>query len=178
MRIISGEKRGLKLKAPKTMDTRPTEDRIKENMFNLLGNVRGLSVLDAFAGTGGLGLEALSRGADYVLFCENNHKTLVTLKDNVEKVNLKSYTIYSGDVYTAINDLKKTFDLVFLDPPYEDIQAYRKVLTYLEKGNYLKDQAMIICERNQSIELPETFTLVKSRKYGSKWVDMVKWSKR
>lgn len=178
MRIISGMKRGLKLNAPKSLDTRPTEDRIKENMFNLLGDVQGKSVLDAFAGTGGLGLEALSRGASLVVFCENNHKTLITLKDNVEKVNLKGYTIYNGDVYSAINKTNESFDLIFLDPPYKDLEAYGKLLSQLRETNRLKDEATIVCERNQAIELPDGFTLVKSRKYGSKWIDIVKWSKR
>lgn len=178
MRIISGIKRGLKLNPPKSLDTRPTEDRVKENMFNLLGNLRDLKVLDAFAGTGALGLEALSRGASFVLFCENNHKTLTTLKDNIEKVNLKSYTMYSGDVYTALNKTKEKFDLVFLDPPYQDLEAYGKVLKHLVDLDLLNPGARIVCERNHEINLPQGFDCLKSRKYGSKWVDIVKWSKR
>lgn len=178
MRIIGGEKRGTKLLSPNTDAIRPTEDRIKENMFNLLGHIQGSLVLDAFAGSGALGLEALSRGAEKVYFCEKNKESYQCLKANIEKISLKGYTMYYGDVYDAIKGYKEAFDLVFFDPPYKEMTAYWNLARKLREENLLKDGARLVFERNQDLEACEDFQLLKSKRYGKKWIDIYQWSRK
>jgi len=127
MRIISGKARGLHLKAPPGLDVRPTADRIKESFFSILGNVTGLTVVDLFAGSGALGLEALSRGATTVVFVERQSRHLRVLEANLASVShamgLESLParMVQGDVRHVprlLPDLRGRADLIFADPPY------------------------------------------------------------
>jgi 16S rRNA (guanine966-N2)-methyltransferase len=117
MRIVAGTHRGHRIAAPKGRDTRPTSDRVRENAFNLIGPVDGATVLDLFAGSGAMGLEALSRGASSVVFVEADRDACRTINANLDKLRLQA-TVLCQDALRAIAQERRTFDLVLCDPPY------------------------------------------------------------
>ena len=123
MRIIAGTARSLPLKTIEGMDTRPTTDRIKETLFNMLQNdVPGCYFLDLFAGSGQIGLEAVSRGARYAVFVENNKKACACIEDNIHFTKFDRETkLLQSDVISAIRSMegKYRFDVIFMDPPYK-----------------------------------------------------------
>ena len=118
MRIIAGEHRGARIFAPKGQDTRPTSDRVREAAFNLIGPVDGASVLDLFAGSGAMGLEALSRGAVSAVLVENDREACRAIERNVEKLRVKGVSVVRADVLQALSTDRRTYDLVLCDPPY------------------------------------------------------------
>lgn len=148
MRIISGKARGTKLKTLEGMETRPTLDRIKESLFNIIQNqICGANVLDLFAGSGALGLETLSRGAKSAVLCDYSHKAISIIKENVEKTHFeKQVRVLNNDYKKSLNLLKnERFDIIFLDPPYEsefDIDALKIILEY----ELLSENGIIILE--------------------------------
>jgi 16S rRNA (guanine966-N2)-methyltransferase len=117
MRIIAGSHKGHRIAAPKGRDTRPTSDRVRESAFNLIGPVDGADVLDLFAGSGALGLEALSRGAASATFVESDREACRTINANLDKLKLRA-TVLCQDVLRAVAQERRTFDLVLCDPPY------------------------------------------------------------
>ena len=146
MRIITGRARGVRLKAPKGLSTRPTSDRVKESLFNILGaRVQNRRVLDLFAGTGSLGLEALSRGAARAVMVDRATGNI--LQDNAEHAKLSELArIMRGDVFTALTRLAadgETFDLVFCDPPYGK-GLWERALTALDGSSLLSEGALVI----------------------------------
>ena len=133
MRVISGKARGTKLSSIESITTRPTLDRVKESLFNILQeDVNQKVILDLFAGSGALGIEALSRNAKYVVFCDNNKQAIQMIKTNLEKTRLIEKTeIVNMDYKKCIellNAKKQKFDLIFLDPPYKDDIAVDSLL--------------------------------------------------
>src|ERR687886_1583878 len=121
MRIIAGSRKGARIFAPKGMDTRPTGDRVREAAFNLIGPVDGATVLDLFAGSGAMGLEALSRGAASAVFVENDRAATRAIDRNLEKLRLHA-TVLQQDVLRALAAeaaVGRRYDLVLVDPPYE-----------------------------------------------------------
>ena len=131
MRVIAGKARHIQLKTIETMDTRPTTDRIKETLFNMLGNnIYETRFLDLFSGSGGIGIEALSRGATEAVFVENNSKAAMCIKENLQKTKLgDSARVMVSDVFAAIETLQREnqpFDYIFMDPPY-NLELERKV---------------------------------------------------
>ena len=129
MRIIAGQRRGMKLLSPKTTDTRPITDRVKESLFNVLqkyGSMKGKCVVDLFCGTGSLGLEALSRGAQWVTFVERSQRIITGLKKNIEKAGFaNSSEVVKADIYRATAFMigkRNKYDIVFVDPPYADTE--------------------------------------------------------
>lgn len=122
MRIIAGEWRGRKLSAPKGDGTRPTADRTRETLFSMLtsrlGSFEGLQVADLFAGSGALGLEALSRGAAYCLFVEQEAEALKAIRGNIEMLDARAQTSVQAGSVTALGPAKAAYDLLLLDPPY------------------------------------------------------------
>lgn len=122
MRIIAGEWRGRKLSAPKGDSTRPTADRTRETLFSMLtsrlGSFEGLSVLDLFAGSGALGLEALSRGAAHCLFVEQDKAALDAIRTNIAALDCRSRTMVSAGSVMSLGPAKESHDLILLDPPY------------------------------------------------------------
>jgi len=134
MRVIAGSARRLLLKTPLGDNTRPTTDRIKETLFNMIQNeVPGSVFLDLFAGSGAIGIEALSRGADYAVFVENDKNALTCIEENLKHTGLNDKAgIYKQDVFVSLQSLeyKYEFDIVFMDPPY-DKELERRVLEYL-----------------------------------------------
>jgi 16S rRNA (guanine966-N2)-methyltransferase len=168
VRIIAGDFRGHPLVAPRGRATRPTSDRVREALFSILGDVEGLDVLDLFAGSGALGLEALSRGARHATFVETAHAAVQAIRANVESLDVRARTrLVAGDVRRALREVSG-IGLVFLDPPYaaSDTEA---VLADLDASGALLDGAWIVLEHASRTEPPEgsaARTLRFTRTYG------------
>lgn len=175
MRIITGTAKGRKIKAPEGLNTRPTSDRVKESLFNILNNkvnINGAKVLDLFAGTGNLGLEALSRGALNCIFVEHDKKTYNILNENIKTLGFNDIAkVYNQDSFAFLdflNKLKQKFDIIFLDPPYGKgfiEKAIALIISYdlIEKGG------IIIGEYDEGDEMPyniRDFEIIRTEKYG------------
>ena len=149
MRIIAGTARSLPLKTIEGTDTRPTTDRIKETLFNMIQNeIPGAFFLDLFAGSGQIGLEAVSRGAQYAVFVENNRKACACIEDNIHFTKFDKETkLIQSDAVSAIHSLegKYRFDLIFMDPPYNHLYE-KEVLECLRNSSVLKEDSLIIVE--------------------------------
>ena len=150
MRVISGSARHLKLKTLDGLDVRPTTDRIKETLFNMIQNeIYGCRFLDLFSGSGAIGIEALSRGADKCVFVDNNQKAIDCINENLEFTKLKDNAVVVTRSYKdAINDLEQrneTFDIVFMDPPY-DRDLEKNALEQLQKSVIINNDTIIIVE--------------------------------
>lgn len=169
MRVVAGSKRGTVLLSPKGEETRPTTDRVKENIFNLIQfDVSGKEALDLFSGSGAMGIEALSRGALFCNFVDFSKDAVDIIKKNVSKtgfLNQSEITASSFDVF--LGNTTKKFSLVFLDPPYH--KGYiDKAVDALLKRNLLCDDAIIVCETDYDEELLkyEALALIKEKHYG------------
>ncbi len=180
MRIIAGEARGRKLYAPGGEDTRPTADRIRESVFGILGvRVLGARVLDLFAGTGALALEALSRGADRATLVDRDFKAISCIHRNAEAVlgaqGLARAEIIRADYRRAIERMQGSFDLVFLDPPYRMEAAYGDALARLRARGLLSPGATVVLERAEArnTPLPEGFAVRDGRLYGETRVEFI-----
>lgn len=139
MRVIAGSKKGMSLAAPVGRNTRPTLDRVKESLFGILQfDLPDAVVLDLFAGSGGLGLEALSRGAARAVFCDHDRKSIGVIRQNIAKLGMESQSVvYAMDAAAAIRCAVAdgyAFDLVFLDPPYASGLAQKAITLLLENG--------------------------------------------
>ena len=167
MRVITGSARGRKLLEPAGMEIRPTTDMVKEALFNMIQfDIEGRRVLDLFAGTGQLGIEALSRGASEVLFCDESAKAVKLIRTNLERCGLKA-RVEQGDSLGFLNRAGK-FDLVFLDPPY-DTNLLNKALEAIQNVDILNDGGIIICESRREKTLPEMnppYRKTLARRYG------------
>ncbi len=148
MRVIAGTARRLLLKTPTGLDTRPTTDKIKETLFNMLmPYLSGALFVDLFSGSGGIGIEALSRGARKAYFVENNQKAIACITDNIEHTHFTDKSVVlKQDVFSALRgSIKDTADIIFLDPPYQ--QEYdKKVLEFLQDASYVNEDTLIIVE--------------------------------
>jgi len=174
MRIISGEAKGRKLLSPEGMGTRPTLDRIKESIFNIIQNkVYGSVVIDVFAGTGSLGLEAVSRGAKECYLIDKGETTFKYLKQNVENFNFTDRCkCLNIDSYSALESLINkniSFDLIFIDPPYLK-DMIPPTVDIITRGNLLKKDGLIVCKIDTKENLYEgnlRIKLTDYRKYGN-----------
>ncbi len=160
MRIISGAFRGKKLQGPRGRDLRPTGDRLKETLFSILGaSVHGSVILDVFAGTGAIGLEAISRGAQEVVFIESDREAIRLIRRNLELCGVTSgYRILESDVFTSLRTLARecfTAGIAFLDPPYF-WGPYRDLLETLFQTGIAKPDTRVIVEHHRKAVLPET----------------------
>lgn len=183
MRIIGGSRRGLKLAEVGEGDAaahlRPTSDRVREAIFNLLINahgnpVAGARVLDLFAGTGALGLEALSRGAAEVTFVDDGAKALALLRANIAKMRAEGETrVIRQDALRLGPNTGAAFGLVFLDPPYGKGMG-EQALTAARKGGWLAPGAMVVWEEGTAPQVPEGFDPADQRKYGDTVVTLVR----
>lgn len=172
MRIIAGEKRGCRLSAPKGMDTRPTLDRVKESLFGILQfDIASKRVLDLFAGSGGLGLEALSRYAEYAVFCDSSRESIAVVKENIKKLGYENRCrVYPCDWKKAVSDMAargEKFDIVFLDPPYGAGIAAAAAEALYEQG-LLNEGFIIALEHDSELppELSDNFEIYDRRSYG------------
>jgi len=168
MRIIAGTHRGHTIYAPKGRDTRPTSDRVRENVFNILGAVDGAVVLDLYAGSGAMGLEALSRGAARAVFVERDGDAIRAIERNLDKLRL-SATVLRQDAATALAAeaaAGRKYDLVLVDPPYEmytDIEP--QLARYLPA--LLADDGVVVVETDARVEPTLPLEQRTSRKYGA-----------
>ena len=180
MRIITGSAKGTKLKTPRGLDVRPTSDRVKGSVFNILGSlVIDANVLDLFAGTGNLGLEALSRGALQATFVEQSPTSIALIRENAALTKLESKVIIcKGNVLSAIPRLKGRFNLVFCDPPYNQ-QLVGRVLTQLDTTAVMADEAVLILEHSQHEIVEQPFNnlqLIRCERFGETCIGF--WKKR
>lgn len=185
MRIITGVAKGAKLKAPKGLDVRPTTDRVKESMFNILANlelptgrnaISGANVLDLFAGTGNLGLEALSRGAAHALFIDHSQVSLAATNDNILHAKLdKAAEVRRGDSLKTLDKLSLTetvFSLVFVDPPYNQ-GLVNRVLQKLDRTTLIEQGGIIVVEHSKHESLDtdwQHLKLIRQERYGETFV--------
>lgn len=185
MRIVSGVHKGKPLKAVPGKSTRPTTDKVKEAIFNMIGPYfDGGLVLDLFAGSGGLGIEALSRGVDKVIFVDRDQKAIHTVQENLRICQLEDQAeVYRNDAERALKALIKrdlVFDYIFLDPPYKK-QQLEKLLQVISKHQLLNQKGIIVCEHGSEVELAadiESFRQFKQEKYGIITVTMYKTSEQ
>ena len=177
MRVITGTARGMTLKAPKGMDTRPTMDQVKEGIFSAIQfEVEGRRALDLFAGSGQLGIEALSRGAREAVFVDARRDACQVVRENLAKTRLAERAqVVQMDYLSYLGAGRGRFDLVFLDPPYRMEAAYGDALTRLRAAGRLAPGALAILERAEAraISLPEGFSLRDARRYGETCVEFV-----
>lgn len=166
MRIIAGKFRSRRLNSPKGLELRPTSDRLRETLFNVLADLASSACfLDLFAGTGAVGIEALSRGAKEAIFVEKHAPAVALIKKNLESLEIRSsIRILTQDVLKALDRLAAEpsgagarISLVFLDPPYAEKQQYTEVLSSLANTKLLAPGAVVIAEHLRTLELPEFF---------------------
>ena len=164
MRVVSGSARGCKLQPVPGMNTRPTTDRVKENVFNLIqDHVRDADVLDLFAGTGQLGIECLSRGAESAVFVDKDRAAVQIVRDNLKTCGLKA-TVLQEDAQSFLRHCGK-FDVIFVDPPY-DSGLYESVLETINSVDILSNGGIIICEARRERQLPDmTAPYAKRKEY-------------
>lgn len=172
MRIIAGTARGRTLNAPKGLDTRPTQDYVRESLFNIIQrDVPGAVVLDLFAGSGALGLEAVSRGASEAVLADKAPQAIACIERNIETLKMPgSIAVYAGDwqtVLTRLHKMGKRFSLVFLDPPYRMTDTGAQC-TKMADLHLLENGALIVIEHHRDVEpMPDTrFRRRDERRYG------------
>ena len=177
MNVITGKFKGRKLISLKTDETRPTLNRVKESLFNVIGDkVEGSVVLDLFAGSGALGIECVSRGAKLVYFNDINPESLQVIAENLRQ-DLTGVKLLNLDYFSAITAIKEKFDLVFLDPPYAS-DFGEKALWRLVKENKLNNGAIVVFEHNAKKDLqtlPKGCIIEKNKGYGDKVVSFIKY---
>lgn len=166
MRIIAGSRRGARIAAPKGVATRPTGDRVREAAFNLIGPVDGAAVLDLFAGSGALGLEALSRGAASATFVESDRAACRTIAQNLEKLGLTGARVVCGDAVWTLRQEARCYDLVLVDPPYESWAELEPRLAE-QLARVLAPDGVLLVETGSKVEPALPLALRTSRRYGS-----------
>lgn len=177
MRVIAGKARSLPLKTPSSMDTRPTTDRIKETLFNMLQpEIPGCIFVDLFAGSGGIGIEAISRGAAYSFFVDNSHQAVSCITDNVKFTKFEQQAqILRGDVLSVLAQLAPFFekrgcgaDIIFMDPPYE-LGIEEALFKKLSELSFVTEDTLLILEAQiaKSFDFLSEygFSVVRQKKY-------------
>ncbi|MGD6964931.1 16S rRNA (guanine(966)-N(2))-methyltransferase RsmD [Rossellomorea vietnamensis] len=173
MRVISGECKGRPLKAVPGSGTRPTTDKVKEAIFNIIGPYFDSgSGLDLFAGSGGLGIEALSRGLEKVIFVDKDFNAIKTIKSNLDHCGYSErsevYRNEAGRALKAVIKRELTFDYIFLDPPYKK-QKLQQLLEHIDENGLLNESGYVVCEHGSEIVLPEeagTLKIIRTESYG------------
>lgn len=175
MRIVSGKFRAKKL-APPTHNIRPTLDKVKQSLFTKLQFfVEGSKVLDLFCGSGALGIEAISRNASRVVFCDNNEKSIALTKKNIASLKLENskteISVIKNDYKTFLENTKESFDLIIIDPPYES-DFYYPALALIKSKKLLAPGGVIVCERLKSRHITQDlFENTDTKIYGSVALD-------
>ena len=164
MRIIAGEFKGRRLQAPRGARTRPTADRVREALFSMLGDVGGARVLDLYAGSGALGIEALSRGAGSAVFVERDAKAVAAIERNLSALDVET-TVAKQDVLRFLGRAEGAFDLVFCDPPYDSASRLAGPLAERLPALIAED-ARIVTESDKRNPLVLPFPLLVERDYG------------
>ncbi len=169
MRIISGSRRGKKLLPPVGYDTRPTTDRVKESVFNIIQSfIPSERVLDLFAGSGALGIEALSRGCDHAVFIDGSRDALTVCRRNIENSRFgEKSSVIQIDALKYLEKCTERFDVIFLDPPYNK-GLLTRAAALIEKRGLLAEGGVMVCETEVGGEVPslESTELIRSASYG------------
>ena len=166
MRIVAGEYGGRRLKAPAGLNTRPTADRVREALFSILGSVAGLTVLDLYAGSGALGIEALSRGAAATVFVESDRNAADVIEGNLTALGVTNGEVVRRDVLAWLRSAEeRAFDLVFCDPPYDAAPRIAQPLTELVP-RVTAPEALIVIESSKRNPLALDLPLTDERTYG------------
>ncbi|MDI6601406.1 MAG: 16S rRNA (guanine(966)-N(2))-methyltransferase RsmD [Thermoanaerobacteraceae bacterium] len=176
MRIISGTKKGIKLISPEDINIRPTADRVKEALFDMISfDIANSKVLDLFSGTGALGIESLSRGAGFCVFVDRSKKSIELINKNLKKAQMdndNNFLILNMDFSKALEFLTQKgiiFDIVFIDPPYHN-NLYDKALELLIGYNLCSDDCKIILELSKDVKIEDSkngLICYKEKKYGN-----------
>lgn len=168
MRVIAGEFGGRKLVAPEGLTTRPTTDKVRQAVFNSLGSmgvIEGAVVADLYAGSGALGIEALSRGAETCVFVERDRAALHALRANIATLGIaERCTVHATDVMAWVPAMRN-IDIAFIDPPYE-FTAWPALLGLVQAS-------MVVAEADDPVDAPEGWQQVRSRRYGRTWVTVL-----
>lgn len=166
LRIISGSARGTKLFAPEGLDTRPTLDRVREAVFSMIfGYTDNAVVLDLFAGSGAMGLEALSRGGKTADFVDIDSRACECIRKNIEKTRLEGASVFNQDFKSFLQSCTKKYDIIFLDPPYE-AGYYETALDTIKDKCLLADDGIIVVESGSANLDPQGYEIYRGRKYG------------
>ena len=179
MKVISGKYKGRVLDGFDISGTRPTMDRVKESLFAMIQNyLDDAVVLDLFAGSGNLGIEALSEGAADVYFVDKNKKACKVIQGNLEKLGIVDAKTFCGDFQKVLKELALLgvkFDIIFLDPPYQTDFIEKSILSIVSL-DILAEDGILVAESDQleKIIIPDNFFVVKSKKYVDKWVAILK----
>jgi 16S rRNA (guanine(966)-N(2))-methyltransferase RsmD len=170
MRVIAGTYRSRILKSLDSKSLRPTSDRLRETLFNILSpNIAGTHFVDLFAGTGAVGIEALSRGARDVLFVENHAPAAKLIQQNLHSLNIrKGATVLTMDATRALekiqhrqNDRAFAYDYIFLDPPYAAAEEYQRVMHFLSAAPFVSPDTIVIAEHRSKFAFPEKFSTLE-----------------
>ena len=172
MRVIAGTAKRIQLKTIEGLDTRPTTDRIKETLFNMISEYLADSrFLDLFSGSGAIGIEALSRGAKFAAFVEQNPKAVTCIRENLRATKLEAKAnVFATDVISALRRMegKEKFDYIFMDPPYDHLLE-KQVLEYLHNSELMSEDALIIVEASLTTDMSYVdelgFSIVKEKIY-------------
>jgi 16S rRNA (guanine966-N2)-methyltransferase len=170
MRVVAGRFGGRRLSAPSGRGTRPTSDRVREALFSILGPLDGLRVLDLYAGSGALGIEALSRGAERALLVERDPRAVAVIRANLDALGLAEpeASVYAGPARTALrnaSDSAETYDLVFLDPPYRSAPGLGRELSEALRP-LVSGGGRVVSESDRRAPLDLAFPLSDERRYG------------
>lgn len=179
MKVISGKYKGRVLEGFDIAGTRPTMDRVKESVFAMIQSwLEDAVILDLFAGSGNLGIEALSEGAKQIYLVDKNKKACQVMKRNLDKIGMDENVIFYGDYKKALDNYKNQslqFDIIFLDPPYQT-DLVQKSIEIIEKNELLTKNGIIVAESNSldKIIFSKKLQMIKSKKYGDKWVAILR----
>ena len=176
MRIISGKARGTKLYTLDGTATRPTLDRVKESLFNIIQNdIEDSTVLDLFSGSGNLGIEALSEGASYAYLVDKNIKCIKTINKNINNIGIENVKVLNMDYKLALKQINKKLDLIFLDPPYKT-SLIEDSLKLIDEYDLLSDDGLIVCESDDvdKIIYSNKYESIKEKRYGDKYIVLLK----
>jgi len=170
MRVITGKARGIQLKTPDGMLTRPTADRVKEALFSIINfDIPGAKVLDLFGGTGQLGIEALSRGAESAVFVDAREESCKLIRENLKRTKLeREAKVIRSDYLDYLNHCREQYNIIFLDPPYAEV-FLENAIKRITEIDILQSDGIIVAERPLGKELPwefEGYTRSKDYKYG------------
>ena len=170
MRVITGKARGVQLKTPEGMQTRPTADRVKEALFSIINfDIPGAKVLDLFGGTGQLGIEALSRGAASAVFVDAREESCKLIRENLKRTKLESDgKVIRSDYLDYLNRCREQYNIIFLDPPYAEV-FLENAIKKITEIDILQSDGIIVAERPLGKDLPwefEGYTRSKDYKYG------------
>ncbi len=176
MRIIAGKHKSRRLNSLNRRDVRPTTDRTKESVFNIIGpNILGSRFLDLYAGFGGIGIEAISRGAKEVTFIEKDRRNAEVINDNLAMIS-ESAQVLVNDVLRGLTTLRGKFDLIYLDPPYQDINLYTRTLELIKDNSLLSENGIVIVENfyKDDLNISEGYEIIREKRYGKAGINLLR----